>query len=399
MQMPLRDEDPLECLTNTQVAEVYSRLSPPDQKLFLQFKEFHRQYYNQHEETMPSYQLPRGIVHQVFSGLPTRDAETIAKAREELLLAERLKVLCKKLRLKVPTDAIQHVVREVPPPEQEPLQFPSIERLQREAEAAPQPETLSGPVEEEQDVKPDIKPLMPRMATQHFGEKGLLKRFIGQVNDEVIVTHVKAGTDPLQKFHEDDPEQMVTIDVSTDEEIDLADDLSEVSMVSQGNVTHAELEGLLANISGAHKKMAVAVDALQERVQDMTFEQVDDTAAAMSSEIANIRGISFVMGVFDQEEITLILAVGVRRLQEWQVLQKKRPQGDVTSFARLQEIFGCNARTISECGEGKKYRYTKPAAGRPEGTKEVIKYQRTQYAERQRTEDEPGQSASTPAPE
>ena len=24
MQMPLRDEDPLECLTNTQVAEVYS---------------------------------------------------------------------------------------------------------------------------------------------------------------------------------------------------------------------------------------------------------------------------------------------------------------------------------------------------------------------------------------
>ena len=32
MQMPLQDEDPLECLTNTQVAEVYSRLSPPDQK-------------------------------------------------------------------------------------------------------------------------------------------------------------------------------------------------------------------------------------------------------------------------------------------------------------------------------------------------------------------------------
>ena len=70
MQMPLRDEDPLECLTNTQVAEVYSRLSPPDQKLFLQFKEFHRQYYNQHGETMPSYQLARGIVRQVFRPLP-----------------------------------------------------------------------------------------------------------------------------------------------------------------------------------------------------------------------------------------------------------------------------------------------------------------------------------------
>ena len=264
MQMPLQDEDPLECLTNTQVAEVYSRLSLPDQKLFLQFKEFHRQYYNQHGETMPLYQLARGIVRQVFSGLPTWDAETIAKAREELLAAERLKALCKKLGLKVPNEAIQHVVREVPHPEQEPLHFPSIERQQREAEAALQPEVPTEPVEEEQDVKPDIKPVIPRMATQRFGEKGLLKRFIGQVNDEVIVTHVQAGTDPMQRFHEDDPEQMVVIDVSTDKEIDLVDDLSEVSMASQGNVTHAELENLLAGISGAHKKMAVAVDALQE---------------------------------------------------------------------------------------------------------------------------------------
>ena len=216
---------------------------------------------------MPSYQLARGIVHQVFSGLPTRDAETIAKAREELLAAEWLKVLCKKLGLKVPSEAIQHVVREVPHPEQEPLQFPSIEMQQKEAEVTSQAETSTEPVTEGPDVKPDIKPVVRRMATQRLGETGLLKRFIGQINDEVIITHVQAGTDPLQQFHEDDPDQMVVIDVSTDEEIDLADDLLEVSMVSQGNVTHAELENLLADISGAHKKVAVAVDALQERVQ------------------------------------------------------------------------------------------------------------------------------------
>ena len=218
---------------------------------------------------MPLYQLARGIVREIFSGLPTRDTETIARAREELLAAERLKVLCKKLGLKVPQEAIQHVVREVPHPEQEPLQFPSIERQQWEAEAAMQqqeaemtmqPETST--VEEEPDVKPDIKPLAQRMATQHFGEKGLLKRFIGQIDDEVIVTHVQAGTEPLQRFYEDNPDQMVVLDVSTDEEIDLADDLSEVSMSSQGNVTHAELENLLAGISKAHKEMASAVDTL-----------------------------------------------------------------------------------------------------------------------------------------
>ena len=110
--------------------------------------------------------------------------------------------------------------------------------------------------------------------------------------------------------------------------------------------------------------MAVAVDTLQERVQDMTLEQVDDMAVVVSSEVANVRGLSFITEVFDQEEIALILVIGVRHLQEWQVLKKKRTQGDVTLFARLQEIFGCNARTISECGEGKKYRYTKPTAGR-----------------------------------
>ena len=243
--------------------------------------------------------------------MPTRDAETIARVREELLAAERLKVLCKKLRLKVPQEAIQHVVREVPHPKEEPLCFPSIEQQQREAAEAVQPSTSATPQEGEQDVKPDIKPLAKRMAMERFGEKGLLNRFVGQIDDEVIITHVQAGTDPLQRFHEDEPEKMVVLDVSTDEEIDFADDLSEVSMVSQGNVAHAELENLLSGISKAHREMATAVDTLQERVQDMTMEQVDDTAVAVSSEISNVRGLSFVTEAFDQEEIALILAVGV----------------------------------------------------------------------------------------
>ena len=162
---------------------------------------------------------------------------------------------------------------------------------------------------------------------------------------------------------------MIVLDVSTDEEIDLADDLLEVSMASQGNVTHAELTNLLSGISKAHKQVATAVDSFQERVQDMTLEQVADTAVAVSSEIANVRGLSFITKIFGQEEIALILAVGTRHLQEWQVLKKKGKKEDITSFAQLQEIFSCNARTISECGKVKKYHYTKLTAERPEATK------------------------------
>ena len=85
------------------------------------------------------------------AGLPTRDAETIARAREELLAAERLKALCKKLGLQVPQEAIQSAVREVPHPEAEPLHFPSIQQQQQEAEMAAQAEPEKRPLEQEEE--------------------------------------------------------------------------------------------------------------------------------------------------------------------------------------------------------------------------------------------------------
>ena len=48
------------------------------------------------------------------------------------------------------------------------------------------------------------------------------------------MTHVKPGTDPYQRYDEDNPAEMVELEVSTDEEIEDADDLSEVSLMSQG---------------------------------------------------------------------------------------------------------------------------------------------------------------------
>ena len=60
-------------------------------------------YYETHGHDAPSHQLTHGIVQQMFPGLPSADAETIAKARAELLAAERIKELCKQLGLAVPT--------------------------------------------------------------------------------------------------------------------------------------------------------------------------------------------------------------------------------------------------------------------------------------------------------
>ena len=110
-EVEAEEQDPFEGMGNAQVAEIYHRMKLEDQRLFRQFKRFHRQYYETHRHNAPSHQLTCGIVQQMFPGLPSVDADTIAKARAELLAAERLKELCKQLGLAVPTQ-----LQEYPPP-------------------------------------------------------------------------------------------------------------------------------------------------------------------------------------------------------------------------------------------------------------------------------------------
>ena len=87
-EMEVEEQDPLEGMGNTQIAEIYHRMTPEDQCLFRQFKRFHKHYYETHGHDAPSHQVTRGIVHYMFHGLPSADTETIAKARAELLAAE-----------------------------------------------------------------------------------------------------------------------------------------------------------------------------------------------------------------------------------------------------------------------------------------------------------------------
>ena len=87
-EMEVEEQDPLEGMGNAQIAEIYHQMKPEDQHLFRQFKQFHKRYYETHGHDAPSHQLTRGIVQQMFPGLPSVDAETIAKARAELLAVE-----------------------------------------------------------------------------------------------------------------------------------------------------------------------------------------------------------------------------------------------------------------------------------------------------------------------
>ena len=347
-EMEVEEQDPLEGMGNAQVAEIYYRMRPEDQRLFRQFKPFHKRYYETHGHDAPSHQLMRGIVQQMFPGLPSADAETIAKARAELLAAERIKELCKQLGLAVPTQLQMYPPRqEAPeyPPPPEPPRFLSRQEKERAAQQQ-QPS-------EEVETKPDVKPR--RLATTYLGPPGLL-RMVGSGDEEHIITRVIPGMDPLQNFEEDDPSQFIVIDDDTDESSDV-DDLSEVSMTSAGGIGKQEFQALLSDVAAQHQRMAASLDALALRVQDMSVEQVEEAAVRVVSESGHVRGLTEITNVFDKSEVALILACGVRRYQEYQALKGKREDKDIISYRQLQKKFGTNKRTLMEVVQGYKYRY------------------------------------------
>ena len=346
-EMEAEEQAPLEGMGNAQIVEIYHRMTPEDQRLFGQFKRFHKQYYETHGHDAPSHQLTRGIVQQMFPGLPSADADTIAKARAELLAAEQLKELCKQLGLAVPTQLQEYPpppeVPEYPPPPQPP-RFLS----RQDKERAAQQQSL-----EEAEVKPDVKPR--RLATSYLGPPGLL-RMIGSGNEDHIITRVVPGTDPMQDFEDDDPSQFIIIDHDTDASSDV-DDLSEVSMASAGGIGKQEFQGLLSDIAAQHQRMAASLDALASRVEDMSVEQVEEAAVRVVSESGHVRGLEEITGVFDKGEVVLILAYGVCRYQEYQALKGKREDKDIISYRQLQKKFGTNKRTLMEVVQGYKYRY------------------------------------------
>ena len=116
-----------------------------------------------------------------------RDAETIAKARVELLAAERLKELCKQLGLAIP-DQLQMYQPALEAPEYplppQPPRFPlRQEKVRQAAHLQPTAEASGAP--SEVYIKPDVKPPR-RLTTSYLGPLGLL-RMLGAGDEDHII--------------------------------------------------------------------------------------------------------------------------------------------------------------------------------------------------------------------
>ena len=374
--------DILEELTNQDIKEIYQQLNPQDKKRFQQFRKFHRQYFGVYGEHLPSYHMARQVVKDLMQGLPSASADVIAKKRAELLAEDRLRELCRRHGFKFPEREMRMEAPREEAAEDPTYRFPSVqdeyqagltttteeeirqllgaELLEHEPVPAvtqvtdPRPESSISSV-----IKTEPGDVKPMMRTTVLSQKRLLQ-WQGTGDEELIITRVTKGNDPLATYYNDNEATKEAIEI---EETDTEDDLSEVSMQSHGDVNKAELKAALQGLTDSHRATANHLSALSTMVTGMTEEQVDETTARVATELGAVQGWQHITQSFDRTQIALVLAVGVRKVEEFEILKGKRAKNDVTPFLRLAKIFGSNTRTIQECNAGIKYRYTPQERG------------------------------------
>ena len=195
--------------------------------------------------------------------------------------------------------------------------------------------------------------------TEIYGQRSLL-HWEGTGDEEVVITRVQKGNNPLSSYFEDSAATQETVEV---DESDSEDDLSVVSMRSEGDVSREELKAVLQCLSHSHQETVIHLGTLSTMVTGMSEETMDNTAAQVANDMGTVKGWHHVLGSFDRSQIALVLAVGVRRLEEFKILKGLWPKNDITPFLRLAKMFGSNTRTVQECYAGIKYRYSETARG------------------------------------
>ena len=202
----------------------------------------------------------------------------------------------------------------------------------------------------------DVKPILRMMV---LSQRRLLQ-WQGISDEELIITKVTKGNDLLANFYDNAEATQEIVEV---EESDSEDDLSEVSMQSNGDVNRAKLKAVLQGLTNSHQAMANHLSTLSTMVTGMTEEQVDEMAARVATELGTVQGWQHIVDSFDCAQIAIILSVGVQKIEEFEILKGKRAKDDVTPFLRSAKIFGSNTRTIQECNMGIKYRYMTQEGG------------------------------------
>ena len=342
LQDTVFDADYENAITDQDVRGIYEQLSHED-KRFRQFRKFHCQYFGVYGEHLPSYHMARQVVKDLMPGLPSASVDVIAAKRAELLAEDHLRELCRRHGFKFPEREMRVEVQREEEVEDPAYHFPSIQdeyhvgitTMTREeieqmigAELPEQEQTPS--TSQAMDPRPgglvpsviktepgeDVKPSL-RMTV--LSQRRLLQ-WQGTGNKELIITKVTKGNDPLANFYDDAEATQEIIEV---EETDAKDDLLEVSMQSNGDINRAEQKAVLQGLTNSHQAMVNHLSSLSTMVMGMTEEQVDETAARVATQLGAVQGWQHIVNSFDHAQIAIILTVGIRKIEEFEILKGK----------------------------------------------------------------------------
>ena len=132
----------------------------------------------------------------------------------------------------------------------------------------------------------DVKP--KRLRTEIFGQKSLL-RWEGTGDEEAVITRVQKGNDPLGWYYEDTAATQQIVEV---EESDSEDDLSMVTLQSEGNVSREELKSVLQCLAQSHQETATHLGTLSTMVTGMNEDTVGDTASRVASDMGAVKRLA-----------------------------------------------------------------------------------------------------------
>ena len=296
----------LEELTDQDIRGIYEQLSHEDKRRFRQFRKFHCQYFGVYGEHLPSYHMARQVVKDLMPGLPSASADIITTKRAELLEEDCLrehgfKFPEREMRVEVPRE------EEVEDPA---YHFPSIQDEYHVGITTMTREEIEQMIDAElpeqeqvpstsQATDPGLEGLIPSVIKTEPGEdvkptlrmtvlsQRRLLQWQGTGDEELIITKVTKGNDPLANFYDDAEATQEIIEV---EETDSKDDLSEVSMQSNGDVNKAQLRAVLQGLTNSHQAMANHFSTLSTMVTGVNEEQVDKTAARVVTELGTVQG-------------------------------------------------------------------------------------------------------------
>ena len=99
------------------------------------------------------------------------------------------------------------------------------------------------------------------------------------------------------------------MELSSDEDLDEVEDLLDDS-AEETPVTREQLITVLQNLADSHRVTGERLDTLLWLTEDMTAEQVEETAVEVTQQFQGIQGWQSVLTHYEHKDIPLILAKG-----------------------------------------------------------------------------------------